>query len=141
MTIIDRLKGLTVEIIRMLWDRGYYRQNKILKRIHDWWFEYWVQMKTAHTMVQVDREASQFRAQQAAQEDAELLAKAQAENPDAKVEVIHPFDKPDHKPGDPSIAAIKIEHEADGSRAQELLGGMLEIKAPWYDEADDKTGM
>ena len=35
---------------------------------------------------------------------------------------------------------IIIEHEPDGSKAQELLGGTLEIKAPWY-EADDQAGM
>lgn len=32
---------------------------------------------------------------------------------------------------------IIIEHEPDGSKAQELLGGTLQIKAPWYDQTDD----
>ena len=36
-------KALTVEIIRILWDRGLYRQNKLLQQIHENWFEFWVE--------------------------------------------------------------------------------------------------
>lgn len=133
-------RGLLVEIIRILWDHGYFRDNQILKRIHAWWFDYWVQFKTDGTMAQVDREVDKFKAQQAAQEDAELLARAQAEHPDAKVEIVHPFDTADHKAGEPSIAAVKIEYKPDGSSAQDLLGGMMEIKAPWAnDQLDNRT--
>lgn len=37
-----------------------------------------------------------------------------------------------------SNAPVIIEHEPDGSDAQNLLGGTLEIRAPWYkpDEGD-----
>lgn len=131
-------RGLVVEIIRILWDHGYYRDNPWLQKIHAWWFEYWVQYKTKITMADVDRQAEELKAQWAKEEDAALLAKAQEENPNAHVEVVHPFDGADHKPEDPSIAAVKIEHEPDGSTAQQLLGGTLEIKAPWY-EADDEA--
>ena len=31
------------------------------------------------------------------------------------------------------IKPVITEHEPDGSKAQELLGGALEIKAPWSD--------
>lgn len=31
------------------------------------------------------------------------------------------------------IKPVIIEHEPDGSKAQELLGGALEIKSPWSD--------
>jgi hypothetical protein len=34
------------------------------------------------------------------------------------------------------VKPIIIEHEPDGSRAQELLGGTLQIKAPWLDNGD-----
>jgi hypothetical protein len=34
------------------------------------------------------------------------------------------------------VKPIVIEHEPDGSRAQELLGGTLQIKAPWSDNGD-----
>jgi hypothetical protein len=33
------------------------------------------------------------------------------------------------------VTPIIIEHPSDGSNAQELLGGTLEIKAPWYDNS------
>jgi len=32
------------------------------------------------------------------------------------------------------VKPIIIEHPSDGSRAQDLLGGELEIKAPWYNK-------
>ena len=31
------------------------------------------------------------------------------------------------------VKPIVIEHTPDGSKAQELLGGTLQIKAPWVD--------
>ena len=34
------------------------------------------------------------------------------------------------------VKPIVIEHKPDGSRAQELLGGTLQIKAPWVDNGD-----
>lgn len=49
-------KALTVEIIRILWDGGLYRQNKILQQVHDNWFSYWVDWKTSITMEDVDRQ-------------------------------------------------------------------------------------
>lgn len=33
------------------------------------------------------------------------------------------------------VTPIVIEHAPDGSKAQELLGGTLQIKAPWLDSA------
>lgn len=30
-----------------------------------------------------------------------------------------------------------IEHAPDGSKAQELLGGALQIKAPWADDGNE----
>jgi hypothetical protein len=99
-------KGLVVEIIRILWDNGLYRQNPWLQRVHDYWFDYWVQFKTDSTMADVDRQIEELHKQ---------------------------WDEEESGP-------IIVEHEPDGSKAQELLGGTLEIKAPWY-EADDEASL
>lgn len=89
--MIDTLMALVVEVIRDLWDRGLYRQNPTLKRIHDHWFDVWVSWRTDLTMKDVDRQIEEIR------------------EPSG-------VDKP-----------IFIE-EADG---ETLLGGPMEIKAPW----------
>jgi hypothetical protein len=99
-------RGLVVEIIRILWDHGYYRRNPWLQRVHDYWFDYWVQFKTDSTMADVDRQIEELHKQ---------------------------WDEEEPKP-------IIVEHEPDDSKAQELLGGTLEIKAPWY-EADDEASL
>lgn len=49
-------KALAVELIRIFWNKGLYRQSKILKQIHFEWFDYWVQWKTSKTMEEVDRQ-------------------------------------------------------------------------------------
>ena len=90
-------QGFTVEIIRILWDHGFYRQNPLLKRIHDNWFSCWVEFRTERTMSDVDEQIESIQKEWASE---------------------------DPKP-------TIIEHESDGSAAQELLGGPLEIKAPW----------
>ncbi len=53
-------KALTVEIIRVLWDKGLHRQNKILQQIHDNWFSFWVEWKTSITMKDVDRQIEEL---------------------------------------------------------------------------------
>lgn len=100
-------KGLAVEIIRIIWDHGYYRDNPWLQRIHAYWFDYWVEWKTQTTMSDVDKQVEEIQREWAA--------------------------------GDPK--PVIIEHKPDGSKAQDLLGGTLEIKAPWYEQADDQAGM
>jgi uncharacterized protein YijF (DUF1287 family) len=99
-------KALAVEVIRQLWDRGLYRQNKVLQQIHANWFTFWVEWKTQKTIENVDRQVAEIQEQWA---------------------------KEDPKP-------VIIEHEPDGSNAQELLGGTMEIKAPWY-EADSTRSL
>lgn len=54
-------QGLTVEIIRILWEHGYFRGNKLLQRIHSYWFDYWVEFKTNATMADVDRQIEMLR--------------------------------------------------------------------------------
>lgn len=94
-------QGLVVEIIRILWDHGYYRKNPWLQRIHAYWFDHWVQFKTDSTMADVDRQVEEIQKQWAEEEPKPVI----------------------------------IEHAPDGSKAQELLGGTLEIQAPWRSEA------
>lgn len=49
-------RGLIVDIIRNLWDRDLYRDNKWLKLCHDNWFNYWLDYRTSLTMADVDRQ-------------------------------------------------------------------------------------
>lgn len=54
------VQAYTVEVIRRLWDRGEYRDNRWLKLIHSNWFDVWVEWKTDLTMRDVDRQAEQI---------------------------------------------------------------------------------
>ncbi len=56
-TVIKRLQAVAVDIIRRLWDRGLYRDNKWLKMIHENWIGHWIDVKTAVTMHSVDAQA------------------------------------------------------------------------------------
>ena len=53
-------QALVVEVIRRLWDRGLYRENKILQRIHENWFDLWVEFRTQATMNEVDRQIEEL---------------------------------------------------------------------------------
>jgi hypothetical protein len=50
------VKALVVEIIRVLWDRGLYRDNKWLRMCHDNWIKFWIDWRTEKTMADVDRQ-------------------------------------------------------------------------------------
>jgi len=80
-------------------------QNKWIKLIRSHCFLDWVEWKTERTMESVDSQVAKL--QQEMQERDEKL-----------------YVKP-----------IIIEHEPDGSEAQKLLGGELQIKAPWLDSS------
>ena len=82
----------------------------------------------------VDKQAAEINQQWTQIEDAERTAQAEAvaaqiqfENPDATVSVIQTA------MGEGTDAAILVEHPPDGSKAQDLLGGAIEIKSPWMD--------
>ncbi len=49
-------RGLLVDIICRLWDRGLYMDNKWLKMCHENWFQHWVDYRTCLTMQEVDRQ-------------------------------------------------------------------------------------
>ena len=54
------LKALAVEVIRLLWDQGLYRDNEILKMCHDNWFSFWVDWRTSLAMEDVDRQVEEL---------------------------------------------------------------------------------
>ena len=50
-------RALFVEVIRRLWDRGLYRDNPWLQKIHDNYFDIWTTWRAALTMESVDQQA------------------------------------------------------------------------------------
>jgi hypothetical protein len=53
-------KGLVVELICILWQYGYLKSNKLLQRVHSYWFDDWVAFKTQQTMTDVDRQIKEM---------------------------------------------------------------------------------
>jgi hypothetical protein len=99
------------------------------------WFIAWArELKVQAEMFNVDEQVKEINHQWTQIEDAERTAQAEAvaariqfENPDATVSVIQTA------MGEGTDAAILVEHPPDGSKAQDLLGGAMEIKSPWMD--------
>ena len=54
------MKALAVEVIRLLWDRGLYRDNKWLRLCHDNWLHHWLDWRTFLTMEAVDSQAKKM---------------------------------------------------------------------------------
>lgn len=52
--------ALVVEIIRKLWDRGLYRDNKWLKLCHDNWLYHWIDWRASLVMKDVDNQAEKL---------------------------------------------------------------------------------
>jgi hypothetical protein len=91
--------------------------NPLIKRILEENFQDWVEWKVAETMNSVDRQVSSIQEQWRAEENKEIVERTQEMFPDSKV-VLH-----DEKTG-----TVFIEHAADGSQAQSILGGAMEIR-------------
>jgi hypothetical protein len=99
------------------------------------WFVLWVrEQKVQAELKEVDKQVVEIDQQWTQVEDAERLqeaekaaARIQFENPDATVSVV-PVTM-----GEGSDVAILVEHPADGSKTQEVLGGAMEIRSPWVD--------
>lgn len=89
-------QGLVVEIIKILWGHGYYRDNPWLNRVYDNWFSYWVDYKTKQSMDEVDRQIE------------EMFLESEIEPP-----------------------AFSEEKEGET-----LLGGKMELRAPWHKDDD-----
>ena len=54
------IKALVVEIIRVLWDKGLYRDNKWLRLCHDNWLHHWLDWRTSLTMEDVDQQTKEL---------------------------------------------------------------------------------
>lgn len=82
--------------------------NRWVQMIRSHCFLDWVEWKTERTMKNVDKQIDEIREMMKKEDDAKY------------------------------VTPIVIEHKPDGSKAQDLLGGTLEIKAPWYNSGDQK---
>lgn len=81
--------------------------NQFVKLIRTHCFSDWVIWKTERTMDRVDKQIEEIKEGWKRIDDEKYV-----------------------KP-------IITEHKPDGSRAQELLGGTLQISAPWYKEGEN----
>ena len=54
------VKALVVEVIRLLWDRGLYRDNEWLRMCHDNWIGFWIDWRASLTMKEVDKQAEEL---------------------------------------------------------------------------------
>ena len=104
--------ALSYEITNLLIDVDTrWALNPWVRKIRDYCKPDWVEWKTESTMRNVDFQVETINEEWAKQEDEK-------------------YTKP-----------IVIEYEPDGSAAQDLLGGAMEIKAPWYNpDPTDKQG-
>jgi hypothetical protein len=60
LTPFELSMAFCVEVVRQLWDRGLYRQNKWLQMCHDEWFDVWTIWRTSITMKDVDRQVAEL---------------------------------------------------------------------------------
>ena len=97
------INGVIYEITNLLIDfDARWATHWLIKMIRANCFPDWVEWKTKQTMAKVDRQI---------------------------VEITKDWEVKDH---DTYIKPIIIEHQPDSSKAQDLLGGTLEISSPWY---------
>jgi hypothetical protein len=95
------------------------RSNTLVKMAMAHCFPDWVLWKTELTMKDVDRQTESLKEEWQKEENEAIREKFQEAFPDAKVTTHN------------EQGAVLIEHPPDGSKAQELLGGAMEIKSPW----------
>lgn len=103
--------------------------NPIIKRILENCFQDWVNWKTQDTMRSVDKQTEEIKEQWKKEDNEKIVERAKEMFPDAKVSLY-----------DEDRGAVLIEHPPDGSIAQSLLGGAMEIRSPWLINADSKEG-
>lgn len=97
------INGIIYEITNILIEfDARWANHWLIKMIRSHCFPDWVAWKTEQTIREVDRQI---------------------------VEITKEWEAQDHKT---YIEPIIIEHTPDGSKAQDLLGGELQISAPWY---------
>lgn len=93
--------------------------NPVIKRVLEYCFQDWVNWKAQDTMVSVDKQTEEIKQQWTKEDNEKIVKRAQQMFPDSKVSLHN------------NTGAVLIEHPADGSKAQSLLGGPIEIRAPW----------
>jgi hypothetical protein len=96
------------------------KYSSSLKGFMDSLYPDWVEWKTETTLKEVDQQVEEITKDWQAQDNQKVVEKFQEVYPEAKV-TVH----------DPETGAVLIEHPPDGSGAQELLGGAMEIRSPW----------
>lgn len=81
----------------------------------------------------MDKQVEEIKDEWEAREDQDTVEAAKKEFPDAKVSLITAEPKNPEKGGNSQegLKGVLIEHPPDGSKAQDLLGGAMEIRAPW----------
>lgn len=116
----NALNALCYEICLILIDlRPGLKHNVWVQKVMAHCFVDWVEWKTEGTMKGVDRQVEEITKEWQAQDNQKVVEKFQKVYPEAKVTVHN------HETG-----AVLIEHPPDGSKAQELLGGAMEIRSP-----------
>ena len=95
------------------------RSNTLVRMAMAHCFPDWVLWKTELTMKDVDEQAEELKEQWRDEENEAIRKKVSKLFPDAKVTTHN------------EQGAVLIEHPPDGSKAQDLLGGTMEIKSPW----------
>ena len=95
------------------------RSNTLVRMAMAHCFPDWVLWKTELTMKDVDRQTEELKEQWRDEENEAIREKVSNIFSDAKVTIHN------------EQGAVLIEHPPEGSKAQELLGGAMEIKSPW----------
>ena len=115
------LNALIYEVCLMVTDeKPLWVGNQIVKIIKEHCFKDWVEWRTDVTMTSVDIQTEKVKEVWQEEDNKKVVEKFQTIYPDAKV-TTH----------DEITGAVLIEHPSDGSTAQDLLGGAMEIKSPW----------
>ena len=96
------------------------RSNKLVQMAMTHCFPDWVVWKTEVTMENVDAQTETIKGQWNREANEEVREKVSKLFPEATVST-----------HDEKTGAVLIEHPPDGSKAQELLGGDIEIRSPW----------
>ena len=114
------LNAIIYEVLwRLCEDHPSLRSNKLVKMLMDNCFPDWVEWSTEATMADVDRQVEEIKEEWRDEENENIREKFSNIFPESKVSTHN------------EQGAVLIEHPPDRSKAQELLGGAMEIRSPW----------
>ena len=60
LTPAETFVAFLVEVIRQLWDRGIWNDNKLLRAYHDLHIDTWIDFRAERTMRKVDKQAKEL---------------------------------------------------------------------------------